>query len=103
MGNTARAEDQAAKEAAETAESASHDLDVVEASIGQLRYLADPAISGQPAGDTAELRRRLASIAHRVRQSGDQLTASGQAEESPARRIRACPNGPGTRKLEAAG
>ena len=103
MGNTARAEEQAAREAAETAESASHDLDLVEASIGQLRYLADPAISGQPAGDAAELRRRLASIAERVRQSGEQLTASVQAEESAARKIRAYANGPEARKIEEAG
>jgi hypothetical protein len=103
MGNTARAEEQAAKEAAETAESASHDLDLVEASVGQLRYLADPAISGQPADDIAELRRRLASIAERVRQSSEQLTASVQAEESAARKIRAYANGPEARKIEEAG
>ncbi len=103
MGNTARAEELAAREAAETAESASHDLDLVEASIGQLRYLADSAISGQPAGDAAELRRRLAGIAERVRQSGEQLTASVQAEESAARKIRAYANGPEARKIEEAG
>ena len=103
MGNTARAEEQAAREAAETVESARHDLDLVEASVGQLRYLADPALSGQPAGDAAELRRRLASIAERVRQSGEQLTASVQAEESAARKIRAYANGPEARKIEEAG
>jgi len=103
MGNTARAAEQAAREAAETAKSASHDLDLVEASVSQLRYLADPAIGGQPAGDAAELRRRLASIAERVRQAGEQLTASVQAEESAARKIRAYANGPEARKIEEAG
>ncbi len=103
MGNMARAEEQAAREAAETAESASRDLDLIEASVGQLRYLTDPAISGQPAGDVAELRRRLASIAERVRQFGEQLTASVQAEESAARKIRAYANGPEARKIEEAG
>jgi hypothetical protein len=70
MGNTARAEEQAAREAAETAESANHDLDLVEASIGQLRYLADPAISGQPAGDAAELRRRAGGRSAWLRPAG---------------------------------
>ena len=103
MGNTARAEEQAAKEAAETAESAERDLELTEASVGQLRYLADPAISGQPAGDVSELRHRLSSIADHVRQSGEQLDASIQAEESAARKIRAAANGPEARKIEEAG
>jgi hypothetical protein len=103
MGNTARAEEQAVKDAAETAESAERDLEIVEASVSQLRYLADPSIGGQPIGDVSELRLRLSSVADRVRQSSEQLTASIQAEESAERKIRASANGPEARKIEEAG
>ncbi len=103
MGTTARTEEQAAKEAAETAGSADRELELVEASVHHLRYLADPVITGQPTDDVAELRRRLASVADRVRQSEEQLTASIQAENSAAQKIRAYANGPEARKVEEAG
>lgn len=103
MGNTARAEEQAARKAAETAEAAERDLELVEAWAGPLRFLADPAITGHPASDVSELRNRLSSVANRVRRSSEQFDVSVQAEESAARKIRAYANGPETRKIEEAG
>ncbi|HEX5534754.1 MAG TPA: hypothetical protein VFX33_13520 [Actinomycetales bacterium] len=97
-----RSEEQLARNAESAATAARQSAQLVEASVGALRYLADPALTGRRADDIAALTTRIATVSERVRESRKHLADSEQARQREASTVRAHANSPQARKVEAA-
>ncbi|MCI4142260.1 hypothetical protein [Streptomyces sp. MMS20-AI2-20] len=97
-----RSEEQLARNAESAATAARQSAQLVEASVGALRYLADPALTGRRADDITALTTRIAEVSERVRESRKHLADSEHARQKEASTVRAHANSPQARKVEAA-
>ncbi|WP_244792893.1 hypothetical protein [Streptomyces sp. BJ20] len=97
-----RSEEQLARNAESAATAARQSAQLVEASVGALRYLADPALTGRRADDITALTTQIADVSERVRESRKHLTDSEHARQKEASTVRAHANSPQARKVEAA-
>lgn len=91
---TQRSEEQLARNAETTATTARQSAQLVEASVGALRYLAAPALTGRRADDIAALTTRIGAVSERVRESRKHLADSEQARQREASTVRAHANSP---------
>ncbi|UUU32282.1 hypothetical protein JIX56_21540 [Streptomyces sp. CA-210063] len=99
---TQRSAEQLARNAENAATAARQSAQLVEASVGALRYLTDPVLTGRRADDIAALTTRISAVSERVRESRKHLTDSEQARQREASAVRAHANSPQARKVEAA-
>jgi hypothetical protein len=100
---TQRAEERAATSATAAAIGAEQSMKLLEAAAKPLRYLADPALTGQRASDVDALIAWVGSAQDEVRQTGQALSGSERSQESAASTVRAQANSPHARKVEEGG
>lgn len=77
-----------AHDADQAARAADHALQLLDATVTPLRHLANPDAAGRPANDPADLMRRIASVAERVRATEGALQQSRDEQRRTSDRVR---------------